>query len=402
MNAFASAAALLSFYWLVNASVSAAEAGTIELGSRPMELVAQLRPGALKNSLESCAAQNKIYQRTDFSIGHRGAPLHFPEHTRESYIAAANQGAGIVECDVTFTKDRQLVCRHDQCNLHAKTNITETELAQKCSVAPRFGPLGVVTNASSVQCCTSDITLKEFLSLRGTMKGAGNTSRGTLMSHAQSIELFRQLGVGMSPELKLPEVAMPYEGTYTQENFAQQMINEYVAAGVDPGRVWPQSFNYPDVLYWMRNTPAFGQQAVFLDDRDGIDFNDAEAVAALEPSMEQLVRDGLRFLAPSLSMLLTLNSAGEIVPSAYAQAAKAARLNMIGWTVERSGELKPGGGGFYYSTIKDAIENNGDILRVIDVLAQQVGVVGLFSDWPATTTFYANCSSTATYQKHQR
>jgi glycerophosphoryl diester phosphodiesterase len=32
-------------------------------------------------------------------------------------------GAGVLECDVTFTKDRQLVCRHDQCDLHASTDI---------------------------------------------------------------------------------------------------------------------------------------------------------------------------------------------------------------------------------------------------------------------------------------
>lgn len=36
----------------------------------------------------------------DFSIGHRGAPLEFPDHTKESYEAAATQGAGIIECDV--------------------------------------------------------------------------------------------------------------------------------------------------------------------------------------------------------------------------------------------------------------------------------------------------------------
>ena len=43
---------------------------------------------------------------TDFSIGHRGAALQFPEHTKESYEAGARMGAGILECDVTFTKDR--------------------------------------------------------------------------------------------------------------------------------------------------------------------------------------------------------------------------------------------------------------------------------------------------------
>ena len=28
----------------------------------------------------------------------------------------------------------------------------------------------------------------------------------------------------------------------------------------------------------------------------------------------------------------------------------------------------------------------------LDVLAQQVGIRGMFSDWPATTTFYASCT----------
>ena len=46
---------------------------------------------------------------------------------------------------------------------------------------------------------------------------------------------------------------------------------------------------------------------------------------------------------------------------------------------------------FYYRTTLDALENDGDILRTIDVLAREVGIIGLFSDWPATTTFYANC-----------
>jgi hypothetical protein len=28
---------------------------------------------------------------------------------------------------------------------------------------------------------------------------------------------------------------------------------------------------------------------------------------------------------------------------------------------------------------------------VLDVLARQVGIIGLFSDWPATATYYWNC-----------
>jgi len=45
-------------------------------------------------------------------------------------VDAGGMGAGIIECDVTFTKDRELVCRHSQCDLHTTTNIlTVPELA---------------------------------------------------------------------------------------------------------------------------------------------------------------------------------------------------------------------------------------------------------------------------------
>ena len=74
---------------------------------------------------------------------------------------------------------------------------------------------------------------------------------GTLMTHAESIALFQELGVKMTPELKEPSVQMPFEGDYTQEAYAQQMIDEYKAAGVPPGDVFPQSFVLDDVLYWI-------------------------------------------------------------------------------------------------------------------------------------------------------
>ena len=79
-------------------------------------------------------------------------------------------------------------------------------------------------------------------------------------------------------------------------------------------------------------------------------------------------------------------------PSAYARNARAAGLGIIAWTLERSGHLADGNNGFYYQTFDAAIRREGDVLRVLDVLARDVGVRGVFSDWPATTTFYANCA----------
>ena len=334
--------------------------------------------------------------------------MQFPEHTKESYEAAAKMGAGIVECDVTFTKDRELVCRHSQCDLHTTTNILETDLAEHCTVPPEFDSEGSLINAADIKCCTSDITVAEFKTLQGKMDAANKSAtsieeymnataswrtdlysgRGTLLTHAESIELFNELGVDFTPELKSPSVEMPFEGDYTQEDYAAQMINEYKAAGVKPRRVWVQSFNYNDVVYWVDNFNRFGKQAVYLDGNYDLNVSLAE--------MESWKADGVKVLAPPMWMLLDVDATGNIVPSQYAINAKTAGLKLITWTIERSGLLKDNGGWYYQTTNGshggiDVIDNDGDMFEVLDVLAKDVGIIGIFSDWPATTTYYANC-----------
>lgn len=70
-----------------------------EVGYRPQFLIHRMDDGELKTSLDDCDVS--MTQHT-FSIGHRGACLQYPEHTKESYEAAALQGAGIIECDVSL------------------------------------------------------------------------------------------------------------------------------------------------------------------------------------------------------------------------------------------------------------------------------------------------------------
>jgi glycerophosphoryl diester phosphodiesterase len=382
----------------------------VQLGQRPFFLVDDMSDSPLKQKLQQCAHKG-YYTPRDFSIGHRGAAMQFPEHTMESYVAAARMGAGIVECDVTFTKDKELVCRHAQNDLHTTTNILDTPLASKCTqpfVPATLDANGNLITPASAECRTSDITLAEFKTLRGKMDAfnprartvaeylggtanwrtdlySGPTS-GTLMTHQESIELFRKLGVKMTPELKSASVTMPFEG-FTQEAYAQKMIDEYKRAGVHPSRVWPQSFDLRDVQYWVNETPAFGRQAVYLDD--------ANTVAEL-PTKAELMdykRQGINIVAPPIFALLSTDASGRIVPSAYARNARAAGLDIITWTLERSGILADGNNGFYYQSFDSAIKTEGDMFHVLDVLARDVGVIGVFSDWPATTTFYANCAN---------
>ena len=384
---------------------------SVQLGQRPFFLVDDMADSPLKDQLQACTQRSSAsFRRTDFSIGHRGAPLQFPEHTKESYTAAARQGAGIVECDVTFTKDKELVCRHAQNDLHTTTNILVVpELVAKCTkpfTPAKFGANGAFVSPASAECRTSDITLAEFKTLRGKMDGSnpraltpaeflggtasfrtdlysGPTS-GTLMTHKESIELFKQLGVKMTPELKSASVTMPFDG-FTQQAYAQKMIDEYKQAGVSPRRVWPQSFNKADVLYWIANEPAFGRQAVFLDSNG--------TVATLPNAVElnAYKAQGINIVAPPIFALLTVDGSGNIAPSRYAMDAKAAGLDIITWSLERSGILADGNNGFYYQSFDTAIKREGDVMTVLDVLNRQVGIIGIFSDWPATVTFYANC-----------
>ncbi|MEN8195682.1 MAG: glycerophosphodiester phosphodiesterase, partial [Pseudomonadota bacterium] len=65
---------------------------SVQLGPRPYFLVEDMDEGELKAALQQCA--KGPFRKSDFSIGHRGAALQFPEHTKESYIAAARMGAG--------------------------------------------------------------------------------------------------------------------------------------------------------------------------------------------------------------------------------------------------------------------------------------------------------------------
>src|SRR5215510_8634939 len=189
---------------------------SVQLGPRPFYLVDGMDPGRLKDRLAQC--KEGPFYRTDFSIGHRGAALQFPEHTKEAYEAGARMGAGIVECDVTFTANGDLVCRHAECDLHTTINILLTPLAGKC-IKP-FTPAtldanGKVLTPASAECRTSALTLDEFKSLQGKMDAfnpaartveefVGSTpswrtdvytGRGTLMTLRESIELNERNGV---------------------------------------------------------------------------------------------------------------------------------------------------------------------------------------------------------------
>ena len=373
----------------------------IQVGNRPEFLIENMDAGPLKDKLASCS--EGPFKKSSSVIGHRGAPLQFPEHSKQSYMAAARQGAGTVECDVTFTKDKQLVCRHSQCDLHTTTDILQyPALAAKCTKP--FTPAVNGTGATAA-CCTSDITLAEFQTLCAKMDGTPNPAATTvadflktppfrtdlyatcakLMTHVDSIKLIDSYGLDFTPEIKTPVVPMPYEN-WTQNQYVQAVIDDYKSLGIHPDRVWAQSFLPADIYYLIKNEPKFGKQAVYLDER----VDTVEGYNTAVASLPQLAKDGVKIMAPAFFALTKVDSKGKIVPSEYAIAAKKAGLKIIAWSFERSGFLNKGGD-YYYQYVKADINNDGDMYTVLDVLFKDVGILKVFSDWPATVTYYANC-----------
>jgi len=103
---------------------------------------------------------------------------------------------------------------------------------------------------------------------RGALTCTPAGLQATLVTLKEHIELIKQWGVGQTPELKSGDPARIQAIFGGQAQYAQKMIDTYKAAGVDPKQVWAQSFDLNDILYWIRNEPAFGRQAVYLDSID--------------------------------------------------------------------------------------------------------------------------------------
>jgi glycerophosphoryl diester phosphodiesterase len=192
-----------------------------------------------------------------------------------------------------------------------------------------------------------------------------------------------------TPELKTPppEVPMPFMG-YTQQQYAQDFVDAFRKKNIDPSRIWPQSFLYDDIIYWLKNDHDFGKQAIYLQE-----FDTPEDIAAGMRNLSTVRADGVNIIGPAIPMLITPGPNGTIVPSEYASAIKANGLDIIAWTFERSGPLATvkARQEYYFSTVANVTNHDGQYYEVLDVLANQIGIKAMFSDWSATVTYFANC-----------
>ncbi len=158
------------------------------------------------------------FPSTPWVVAHRGASAYAPENTVPAFRLAADQGATFVEFDLRLTKDRQLICLHDE-SLERTTDVEEI-------FPDRFRTLPGAGGAPTRRWLLADFTLAELRTL-----DAGSwfspSFRGTrLPTFAETIDSLRGRS-GLFIELKLPE---RYDG------IERLILDELRAKGLDrPG-----------------------------------------------------------------------------------------------------------------------------------------------------------------------
>jgi glycerophosphoryl diester phosphodiesterase len=146
-------------------------------------------------------------------IAHRGASAYAPENTVPAFHLAAEQRADFVEFDLQLTKDRQIVCLHDN-SLERTTDVEE-------AFPDRFRPAGDGSTATR-RWMLEDFTLAEVRRLdAGTWFDP--KFRGTrIPTFGETIDALRGRS-GLFIELKTPE---RYEG------IERLILNELEAKGL--------------------------------------------------------------------------------------------------------------------------------------------------------------------------
>jgi glycerophosphoryl diester phosphodiesterase len=144
-------------------------------------------------------------RRLPIVIGHRGASAYRPEHTIGSYRLAIAMGADYIEPDLVFTKDGELVARHEP-DIGATTDV-----ADHPEFASRRTSRTIDGVAYANTWFTFDFTLAELKTLRAKERIPAvrphNTSQDGIYevpTFQEVIDLAKARGVGIYPETKHP------------------------------------------------------------------------------------------------------------------------------------------------------------------------------------------------------
>jgi glycerophosphoryl diester phosphodiesterase len=155
------------------------------------------------------SAQDSGSSRKPWLIAHRGASAYAPENTIPAFRLAAEQGADWVEFDLQLTKDRQVVCLHDN-SLERTTDVEEV-------FPDRFRSEG-----TAKRWMLEDFTLAEIKRLDAGIWFDAKFRGTRIPTFAETIDALRGRS-GLFIELKTPE---------RYENIERLILSELEAKGL--------------------------------------------------------------------------------------------------------------------------------------------------------------------------
>jgi glycerophosphoryl diester phosphodiesterase len=315
-------------------------------------------------------------------IGHRGASGYLPEHTREAYVLAAEQGADFIEPDLVVTKDGVLIARH------------ENELSDTTDVAEKFPARKTVKTIDGRQVegwFAEDFTLAEIKTLRArervSLRSRANDGKFPVPTFAEVLslraDLSKRLGreIGVYPETKHPTY---FRGLGLA--LEERVVGALAAAGLDraDAPVILQSFEPDSIRRFAQLTPV--RRVQLLGDLDERPYDPVAAGAAV--TYADLASDaGLREIAryaqgigPSKRLIVPAGQDGRLGPATDLVArAQAAGLFVHPYTFRPEPQFL-------------AADYGGDARREVCAFAA-LGVDGLFTDTPdvALKAFTESC-----------
>lgn len=157
-------------------------------------------------------------------IAHRGASAYAPENTAPAFRLAIQMGADFVEYDLQVTKDKQLVCLHDE-TLERTTNVEE--------IFPRRYRAGNQDGDSTKHWYVYDFTLKEIKQLDAGVWFGGNY-KGTRVPTFQEAIAEMRGKAGHLIELKKPDMYNAGGTDIERMVLAELRENSLDRPGADP------------------------------------------------------------------------------------------------------------------------------------------------------------------------
>jgi glycerophosphoryl diester phosphodiesterase len=200
------------------------------------------------------------------NVAHRGASAYAPEHTREAYELAIEQGADFVEQDLAVTKDGVLVCLHDP-TLERTTDVA------------RVFPGRATTRALGSGSFVADFTLDEVKRLDAGSWFDARFAGTRVLTWQEAIDLVRGRA-GLYPELKLPALYRD-RGIDVERLFVESLRQNGLAqAGAGRTPLVVQSFDAGTLQTLTAEVPTL-PRVFLIESKDASRWMTAEGLRAI-------------------------------------------------------------------------------------------------------------------------